>query len=349
MRGKLFELDNSRAANTIRAEEHQRYQERQGRDDHGENRSCVLGLFEVDTQPQLNGVEGGVDEACGVGGGWAAVESGEAEMNASRQRPCYHGNFGGSAAYQVLSSPTTPALQPIMSFHSRISASPTEENGGQFSNVRQPSCLEDLSDVEGFVQDVIEMNAEQQNQMVGGAPSFAVGGRFRTFGPMEMPSSDHQSSWHKPVEQEMQYYPDPQPEYPPSGFVLPTQSQPQQMPNAPGCYGGFEGRMGQIMPLYNHHHHNQMGVPSGDFFMGPMTSQQQQQQQHPQQMQHHLPPPTQRHFQSMASASSELNDRRAAAAAAYPAPSGSHLSIMASNLNPPEHMLHIYPSNSTNR
>lgn len=342
MRGKLFELDNSRAANTIRAEEHQRYRERQGRDDDGENQSCVLGLFEVDTQPQLNGAEGGVDETCGGGGGWAAGDSGEAEMNASRQRPCYHGNFGGSASYQVLSSPTTPALLPIMSFRSRISAPSTEENGGQFSNAGQPSCLEDLSNAEGFVQGAIEMDAEQQNQMVGGGPSFAVGGRFRTFGPMEMPPSEHQASWHRPVEQEMQFYSDPQPEYPPSGFALP---QPQQMPNAQqGCYGGFESRMGQGMPLYNHHHHNQMGVSSGDFFMGPMASQQQPQQ--PQQLHNHLPHPPQRHFQSMGSASSELNDRRAAA---YPSSSGSHLSIMASNLNPPEHMLHIYPSNSTNR
>lgn len=270
-------------------------------------------------------------------------------MNVSRQRRCYHGNFGGSTSYQVLSSPKAlPHPPPIMAFQqiplssltgSAGSSPPgtealfTQENSGQFDNNNlNNGCLE-MDESDGYVQGLNDIDKLQSAEE---SPSY-IGGRFRTFDVMSCPQTYQPSStasWHHPVSEDMQLYSSQLQHNSRPMFVPP--GTPQMLNNVMDGYSSsYENQMGLRMPPsvpYFNNPGQMASTPSGPYLTGPSSSSPF--------LQPHLNHPH-THFQSLVGGG-ELNDRLGYS-------SGSHLSIMASNLNPPDHMLHIYPSNSTNR
>lgn len=322
MGGKFVELDKSGGAEKLRAEEH--YQQQQQGED-------VFGRLEAETQGPHGSQEEDEDWArvlaldqCSSGGTWGEnplEETPEDEMNVYGQRRRYHGDFGDSTPY-LNSSSSPPQPLPLPS-EMAFQQFPDAGGNGQYDGQSLDMC-----DSDEFGQDLLnDMEVQQvtaQQHMLSrgdGGPSY-IGGRFRTFGPMAASTS---SSWHQPVVTEDYYSSPPQahPQRTPSMFANPA-PPPERM----SAFGSYENGAGpMVLPSVPYYHNNQLnpvGPPSGNFFMGPTASQEQQQQQ-------------QRHFPR-----DDLSERRAYA-------SGSHLSIMASNLNPPDHMLHIYPSNSANR
>lgn len=306
-------------------------------------------------------------------------------MNVSRHRRSYHGNFVGPPC-QV---PLSPQALPMMAFQSphppppSSAITPTATSASPLSNHAPPYMLVDNNnDGEDEARQYVGMvdmmrdcngmaysestfdpnqNDEQQQQVggqVGDGASSYIDGRFRAYGL--------QQSWHQPVVDETQahlfhhqhHHLQRQQPSPSSSFGAPS-----QMSSSGSAYGSYDNRLSAMMATHDGPMHppppqpvpfyNQMGAPSANnsnsnYFMGsqllgpPSTSSLRLR-----------PPPHMNHFDAMA----ELNDRRAyamTAASTIPSASspssGSHLSsIMASNMNPPDHLLHIYPSNLSNR
>lgn len=396
---KFFELDNSRGGpGNIRGK------------DHRGNSLLVDWQFRTDTHKQE--LDQGAKQRFGggspllppssscsttqcsdVGYGPVEIPGAQEEMNVSRHRRSYHGDFVGSSPCQVQVPPSPQAL-PVMAFqpphppssssainttHSSVSplsdAPPSymvdnnQDEDGDEEEARQYGGMVDMMrDCNGIAysdSSTFECNQSDEQQVgdqVGsvadGASSY-IDGRFRAYG---------QQSWHQPVidEIEAHLFPHHHPQQlqqqqqhqsPPSGFVAPS-----QMSSSGSAYGSYDNRMSTMMATHSGPmqppppqpvpFYNQMGAPSANsnYFMGS------QMLRPPSTTSLRLrPPPHMNHFDAMA----ELNDRRAysmTAASTIPSSSpssssssGGHLSIMASNMNPPDHLLHIYPSNLSNR
>lgn len=298
----------------------------------------VLGLLEVDTQQQpgqtvaeleLEEEDEWVLEA--VGQCICGPPVGTGEMNVSRQRQCYHGNVGVQ--------PPLPSMMAFQQIPPSTSSAPQSVSSAPGASSSLAALGEDAFDQDMSGQwesdgyGVSDVEEQQMMGSMGGEGGSYIGGRFRTFGPT---MASHAQSWHQPVTDDgrgMQFYSaHQQQQQQQQSPVFASPAPPLQMPGPSsgphfGSYANSMAHMmgsGGLMPPYYQSHHQHMGPVGSSYYMEPSASPHRH--------------PRQQHFDSM----NELNDRR-------PFASGSHLSIMASNPSPPDHMLHIYPSNLANR
>lgn len=291
-----------------------------------------------------------VENKCSDSGGLA-----EDEMKVSWPGPRYHGDFGGATSYQMQNLPPRTLSQEssVMAFQElKIRASGSMSSGDEsYTNqeLRGPfnaPCM-NLEEAEEFLQN--EFVDQQQQQQLGtgqmmmadteSSPAYGLGGSLRTFSPLMMPGNQASpSSWHQPVPDDHHVYPQIGTQHPrasnvPHRMFAPPMAAPQmQMQNtmmpARGSadFANYENRMGATMRGASQYYNQPIGDPSSNFFMD---------------LQHQTNGTAHRHFNASVSGH-EYMDR----GVGY---SPGSLSIMASSLNPPDHMLHMYSSNSANR